>query len=142
MTNIEAVRAWLRTYPPLQEGRLNVDFLPEEAQNYAVEMIPCEPEVKRYFDGSSIRRFAFLLASCEFSGDDIQQNTDNLGFYEAFAAWVERQNQQRQLPLLAQGRTARRVKVTTNGYQYDADAHGSARYQIQMQMTYFQEGGR
>lgn len=28
MTNIEAVRNWLRTCPLLKEGRLGVDFLP------------------------------------------------------------------------------------------------------------------
>ena len=36
MTNIEAVRKWLRTYESLSSGRLGVDFLPEKAQTLSL----------------------------------------------------------------------------------------------------------
>lgn len=32
MTIIDGVRAWLKTYEGLADGRLSVDFLPEEAE--------------------------------------------------------------------------------------------------------------
>ena len=92
MTIIESVRAWLRTYPPLAEGRLGVDYLPEEARTYSVDSVPAEETVKRYLDGSAKKRFLFVLASREFQGDNIQGNTENLAFYEAFSRWVEAQN--------------------------------------------------
>lgn len=142
MTNIEAVRAWLKTYPPLAGGRLNVDCLPTEARAYAVEVVPCKEQVKAYLDGSCVKQFLFNLASREFHGLDIAQNIDNLAFYEGFSGWVEEQNRRRALPVLEAGKTARRVEVTTSGYPFAIDDHGNAKYQIQMKLTYFQKGMR
>ena len=49
MKNImEEVRKFLRTYPPLAEGKLHVDFLPEEAQSYSVEAVPAKEIVRSY----------------------------------------------------------------------------------------------
>ena len=144
MTNIEAVRAWLRTYPPLASGRLGVDFLPPDAQTYSVEVTPCKEVIKRYRDGSAIKQFDFVLASREFYQDDIAQNTDNLSFYEDFAQWVEKQNRRtgKHLPRLAAGRDPQRVEVTSTGYPFLVDEQGTARYQIQMKLTYYQKGDR
>ena len=141
MTIIESVRAWLCTYPPLAEGRLGVDYLPEEARTYSVDSVPAEETVKRYLDGSAQKRFLFVLASREFQGDNIQGNTENLAFYEAFSRWVEAQNRRpKHLPELDNGRTAQRVEVTTSGYPFLVDDHGTARYQIQMRLDYFEKG--
>ncbi len=144
MTNIEAVRAWLRGYPPLSEGRLGVDFLPTDAQTYSVEVTPCKEVLKRYRDGGALKQFDFVLASREFYQDNIKQNTDNLTFYEDFAQWVEEQNrrQGRNLPQLADGRDPQRVEVTSTGYPFLVDEQGTARYQIQMKLTYYQKGDR
>lgn len=143
MTNMEAVRAWLRTYPPLQSGRLGVDFLPEQAKSWSVYSVPGPEIVKRYLDGSAIRQFDFILASRFFSGDQITQNTDNLEWYEEFSAWVRQQNQRpKHLPQLEEGRTAQRVQVTTSGYPFQIAESGIARYQIQLKMTYFERGAR
>lgn len=142
MTIIEALRGWLRTYPPLSKGRLAVDFLPKEAQTYSVDSVPCKEETKRYLDGSSLRQFLFTLSSREFKGEDIQQNTDNLAFYEGFSAWVARQDRARRLPDLGEGRKARKIEVSTSGYPFQVDEHGTARYQIQLRLEYFQKGTR
>lgn len=143
MTNIEAVSAWLRTYPPLADGRIGVDFLPAEAQTYSVDAMPGKEIIKKYLDGSTVRQFDFVLASREFHGDDIAQNTGNLVFYEDFAQWVEAQNKfGGRLPSLADGRSVRSVEVTTTGYPFFVDEHGTAQYQIQMKMTYYQKGER
>lgn len=40
MTIIDGVRAWLKTYEGLADGRLSVDFLPEEAKSYSVDTVP------------------------------------------------------------------------------------------------------
>lgn len=69
MKNImEEVRKFLRTYPPLAEGKLHVDFLPEEAQSYSVEAVPAKEIVRSYVDGSTVRQFLFVVASREFLG--------------------------------------------------------------------------
>lgn len=143
MTNIDAVRDWLRTYPPLASGRLGVDYLPEEAQTYSVDSVPGPEVVKRYLDGSAIRQFDFVLASREFYGDQIAQNADNLDWYEAFSDWVKTQNRRpKHLPELEGNRTARAVEVTTSGYPFQVSDDGRARYQIQLKLTYFERGTR
>lgn len=143
MTNIEAVRAWLRTYPPLADGRIGVDFLPADAQTYSVDSVPGPETVTRYLDGSAIRQFDFVLASRVFYGDQIAQNTDNLDWYEAFSGWVRAQNRRpKHLPQLAEGRTARAVEVTTSGYPFQVSDDGRARYQIQLKLTYYERGNR
>lgn len=138
MTLIEALRGWLRTYEPLSAGRLAVDFLPKQARTYSVDSVPCKEEVKQYLDGSSLRQFLFTLSSREFKGEDITQNVDNLAFYEGFTAWVLQQNRDRRLPALGEGRTARKIEVATSGYPFQVDEHGTARYQIQLRLEYFQ----
>lgn len=86
MKNImEEVRKFLRTYPPLAEGKLHVDFLPEEAQSYSVEAVPAKEIVRSYVDGSTVRQFLFVVASREFFGDKIRQQLDNLSFYGDFS---------------------------------------------------------
>lgn len=142
MTIIESLRNWLRTYPPLSTGRLAVDFLPKQAQTYSVDSVPCKEEVRRYLDGSSLRQFLFTLSSREFKGEDIGQNVDNLAFYEGFSTWVLEQNRARRFPQLGEGRTARKIEVTTSGYPFQVDDHGTARYQIQLRLEYFQKGKR
>lgn len=142
MSLVEAIRAWLRTYPPLTDGRLGVDFLPENAQTYSVDAEPVQPVVKRYMDGSAVKQFAFVLASREFSSDAIAQNVENSAFYDAFARWVERQNGARSLPALDDGRTARKIEVTSSGYKFLAYDEGVARYQIGLKLTYYEKGCR
>lgn len=142
MTIVEALRSWLRGYEPLSAGRLAVDFLPKHAQAYSVDSVPCKEEVKRYLDGSSLRQFLFVLSSREFKGEDIRQNIDDLAFYEGFSAWVLRQDLARSFPDLGEGRRARKVEVTSSGYPFQVDEKGTARYQIQLRLEYFQEGAR
>lgn len=142
MTIMEAVRGWLRTYEPLSTGRLAIDFLPKQARTYSVDTVPCKEEIKRYMDGSSLRQFLFVLSSRNFKGDNISQNADNLAFYEAFAEWVLQQNQTKNFPQLGTGRTARKIEVSTSGYPFQIDENGTARYQIQLRLEYFQKGTR
>jgi len=143
MTNMEAVRSWLRTYGPLSKGRIGVDFLPEDKQTYSVDSVPGPEIIKRYMDGSALKQFDFVIASREFYGDSIGQNSDNLRWYEEFSAWVIQQNRRpKNLPALSEGRQARSVEVTTSGYPFQMSQDGAARYQIQLKMTYYEKGTR
>lgn len=142
MTIIDGVRAWLKTYEGLADGRLSVDFLPEEAKSYSVDTVPTTEIVKRYLDGSSIRQFLFCVSSREFYSDNIAQNVDNQAFYEGLAAWLERKSKLRQLPDIGTGRTVRSIEISSTAYPFVVDEHGTARYQLQLKLTYFQKGDR
>lgn len=139
MTIIEGVRAWLKTYEGLADGRLSVDFLPEDAKSYSVDSVPTTEIVKLYLDGSSVRQFLFCISSREFFSDNIAQNVDNLAFYEGLAAWLERKNRLRQFPSIGDDRTVRSVEISSTAYPFIVDEHGTARYQLQLRLTYYQK---
>ena len=142
MTIIDGVRAWLKTYEGLADGRLSVDFLPEAAKSYSVDTVPTTEIVKRYLDGSSIRQFLFCVSSREFYSDNIVQNVYNQAFYEGLAAWLERKSKLRKFPDIGTGRTVRSIEISSTAYPFVVDEHGTARYQLQLKLTYFQKGDR
>lgn len=141
MTIIEAVRTYLATCPLLTGGKLNVDFLPPEAATYSVDVVPVTPIIKQYLDGSSNRQFLFVLATRAYYGEHIRQQIDNLGFFEDFEEWLNTQNRAQTFPDLGNGRTGRKLEVTTSGYVFAPDTD-TARYQIQCRLSYFQKGER
>ena len=138
-TNImEGVRQFLRTYPPLYDDKINVDFLPEEEKSYAVEAVPAQQIIRSYVDGSSVRQFLFVVASREPFSEEVHQQMDNLHFYEDFSAWLREQTMGKNLPELGHGRTAILVEATTPGYVMTAEEN-MARYQIQCRLEYFEK---
>ena len=141
MSIIEAVRKYLQTCPLLKDGTLNVDFLPPEAATYSVDVVPVKPVLKSYMDGSSQRQFLFVLATRTYYGGMVRQQLDNLCLFEDFEQWIDRQNKTRSFPDLGDGRTVRRLEVTTSGYVFAPDTD-TARYQIQCRLSYFQKGER
>lgn len=141
---INSIRDYIRTCPYLKEFfnavKVNVDYLAEDPTSYSIEETPCEPIVKKYVDGSSVRQYEFVFCSRESYGPDVLQNIDNCGFYEDFANWIEEQNDLGNLPVLDSNKECKSIKCLTTGYAFQTDID-KARYQIQMRMTYFQKGG-
>lgn len=136
MTVMENVRAWLKQYPTLN-GRLDVDFLDNEAETYSIDTIPCEEIIKRYRDGSAVKQFQFAVSSRRYYEQNIKQNLSNLEFFEDLTAWVEAQAHNRNLPDMDEGRAAQRIIVTSTAYPFVVSEDGKARYQIQMRFEYF-----
>ena len=138
MTVMECVRTWLRSYPGLV-GRLDVDFLDDEADTYSVDTIPCEEIIKRYKDGSTVKQFQFAVSSRRFYDQNIAQNLGNLEFFEALTRWVEGKAFARELPEMDNNRTAQKIIVTSTAYPFIVSEDGKARYQLQMRLEYFQK---
>lgn len=141
MSIIEALQRWLNNYEPLKDQRLNVDFLPADAGSYSLDVVPCKEWVKHYIDGSGERQFLFNLSSREAFDDTLCRQMENVGFYEAFSEWLEGQTKNGILPLLGDGKTARKVEAVTSGYPF-VQGTNTAKYQIQCKLTYFQERKR
>lgn len=139
MAVIQSVQKWLKTYSGLS-GRLDVDFLGEDAEAYSVDTIPCEEVIKRYKDGGTLKQFQFAVSSRRFYEQNIKQNTSNLQFFEDLTAWVEKKARSRELPAMDKGRTAQRIVVTSTAYPFVVSEDGKARYQIQMRLEYYQKG--
>lgn len=138
MTVMQSVQKWLKTYSKLS-GRLDVDFLDENADTYSVDTIPCEEIIKRYMDGGTVKQFQFAVSSRRFYEQNIKQNLSNLQFFEDLTAWVESKARSRQLPTMDKGRTAQKIVVTSTAYPFIISEDGKARYQIQMRLEYYQK---
>lgn len=136
MTVMQCIREWLKQYPGL-DGRLDVDFLDEEADTYSLDTIPCEEVLKRYRDGSALKQFQFAVSSRRFYEQNISQNLSNLDFFEALTEWVEQKARARELPVMDKDRTAQKIVVTSTAYPFVVSEDGKARYQLQMRLEYF-----
>lgn len=146
MTILESIRNYIRNCPYLEEFngavRVRVDFSNDtEATTYTIEEgVTSQPIIKTYIDGSTIRQYLFTFSSIEAYGSDILQNIDNVGFYEDLIKWLEDNTKNNILPIMSEDKEARSIEALTNGYIFDNAGDGStARYQVQMRLTYFQK---
>lgn len=138
MTVIESIREWLKGYNGLT-GRLDVDFLGEDADTYSIDTVPSEEIIKRYKNGGSVKQFQFAVSSRRFYDQNITQNIENLKFFEDLTAWVEAQARARKLPDMGEGKTAQKIIVTSTAYPFIVSEDGKARYQLQMRLEYYKE---
>lgn len=139
MTIIESIRNYIAKCPLLKDGRLlNVDRLGDESIEYTIDSELTQPIVRKYTDGSSLRRFNFVFASRESYGADTLQNIENSGFYEKFADWIEYQSETGNLPELDDFRKPQYLEVLSGGYVFDT-ADSTARYQIELSFVYYQD---
>lgn len=139
---IDAIRDWLRACPFIdKKDRFNVNYLGAEPICFTVEEIPNSPIVRRFIDGSTVREKAFVVASRDEYGADVLTNIANSGFWEKFSDWIELQSKTKNFPLMPEGKQPQKIEITASHYLYEAEAT-TARYQIQIKLTYFQKGER
>lgn len=139
---VNEILSWLRTCPLIDKNdRFCVNYLGAEPVSFCLEETPGTPIVTRYMDGSSIREKAFVLSATQDYSPDTLSQIANSGFWEELADWVEAQNHARNFPAMRAGRTARKIEITTTHYLFGA-TENTARYQVQMKLTYYQKGAR
>lgn len=112
-----------------------VDFLGEEATTYVIEPIPEQEIVTPYVDGGSLCQFIFQFGSREFYDDGVAQNIENLDFYERFKEEIEYNNKNHILPDID---NIQSIECTTHG-TLDGAESGTAKYIIQMKITYYKD---
>lgn len=118
-----------------ENSRINVDFLGENPTEFSIEKIPVDPILEPYIDGGSYRQFQFQLVSCEHYGADVLQNMANSEFYENLYDLIEENNRNGILPNI-DGIDS--IKCLNNG-GVDVTDINTARYSIQMRITYYRE---
>lgn len=140
-TIIEGVKSFISTFPGLSSGAtVLADFLGPDGDQYSIEEEPAQTILTRYVDGSSSRQYVFVFAARFPYSDEIRQNIDNCGFYEAFADWMEEQSESDNLPEMPAGKTPTGIEAMSSGYLFDiAGDMRNARYQIQCRLLYDQE---
>ena len=134
---IDALEKYFIGCELLKDGALRVDYLGEKPVEYTIEVLPCDPVVKRYLGGSTVRQYLFAFGSREFYSQELQ-NIQNSAFYELLADWVETRSMSGILPELPDGMEAQQLEVVSSGYLFDGSMT-NARYQIQLRLLYFKE---
>ncbi len=125
--------------PRIAEGVLRADFLGSEENDFTLESVPCDPVIKRYVSGATLRQYLFIIGTRQAYGEDTLQNISNSGLCEDIFAWIEEQNSVRNLPRLPEGMTAQKIEGISTAYLLDEDSQNfAARYQIQCRLTYTQ----
>ena len=135
---IDALEKYFIGCELLKDGALRVDYLGEKPVEYTIEVLPCDPVVKRYLGGSTVRQYLFAFGSREFYSQEHLQNIQNSAFYERLADWVETKSMSGVLPELPDGMEAQQLEVVSSGYLFDGSMT-NARYQIQLRLLYFKE---
>ena len=135
---IDALEKYFIGCELLKDGALRVDYLGEKPVEYTIEVLPCDPVVKRYLGGSTVRQYLFAFGSREFYSQERLQNIHNSAFYELLADWVETRSMSGILPELPDGMEAQQLEVVSSGYLFDGSMT-NARYQIQLRLLYFKE---
>lgn len=139
MTIIGSLRNYFQTFPGLETERLDIDCLAHEVDRFSIDAVPCEPVLKTYLDGSTVRQYLFTISSRCYFGTDLRRQEKNLAFFDALEAWLEEQQFFRRMPALGSGRIPRKVEITSSAYPYLISDSGKARYQIQLRLEYYQE---
>lgn len=137
MNIIESIREFIKTYPPLSGSRMNIDLLSEKEGSYSISAQPGKEWIKRYIDGSGEKQFLFVLSAREAFGEEIRKQIQNIGFFEAFSEWLAAQSEKGNLPILMEGKKAKKIETLSSGYLFIPD-EATARYQIQCRLVYSQ----
>lgn len=137
----EALHTYLLTCPLLGDHPLGVDWLPDKSVAFSIDTTPASQIIQRYYSGSSLRQYEFVLRSVADYGADILQNLANSTLYEQLAAWFEEQTRKRNFPDLGSERTVQSIEAQSTGYLMTA-APDVGRYQIQCRMIYYEKGTR
>lgn len=131
---IEKIRQYLIDIDVIDDNcRINVDFLGEEPTEFAIVPIAVDPIIERWITGQSIRQYQFELISCNDYGADVMQNMANSRFYEELYDLIEKNNKESKLPDID---GIQKIECLNNGAILDANTN-TARYSIQMKITYF-----
>ncbi len=129
---IEELRDYILTCPYLSEGRIGVDYLDNEAENYSISVSPAPKVIRRYIDGTEVRQIQFFFDSTLNYGGELTKQIENTSFYEDFAEWIHTNNKSRVLPDID---GIQSIECITNGYLGDIGSD-TAIYRIQMQINY------
>lgn len=139
INNTDALRTWLRRCPAVAHGKyFGADYIGEKATEYAVFSVP---STKRYRENILGKRVLlptqeqnFIFAAKVPYGSDVEQNLENLGFFQDVSKWIAQMNQAQDFPEWDDGAIVA-IEATNTGapIQTGSDA---ARYQFQIKVTY------
>lgn len=134
-SHIQSIKEWIETCNLLKNGKINVDYLKEDINNYSIDVTPTNPIVKTYADGGTLRQITLdFSVQAPLSSQSIV-NLANSKFCEDFMTWIEEQNKINNLPKIP-GIT--QITCTSPGYVLHK-TKTTAIYIIQINCQYYKD---
>ena len=137
MNIIASIREYISDLDCMATFEINVNYLDGENDSFSIEEVPCNPIIKKYLDGSTLRQYQFVFCGREPYGAEILQNIENSTFYEDFANEIEEKNNNDVLPTL-EGMEATSLEITSNAYTVSV-TEDTAMYQINLNLKYYKK---
>lgn len=135
---IDEVRTWLQECTLIDSNnRFNTNYLGADATEYTIEDVPVVAVLRQYL-GGALKQKSYMIASRNSYSVDILDNIANSGFYDSLSDWVQTQNKTRNFPDMGTNKQVRNIKTTSTAYIFEAGAD-TARYQIPLQITYYEK---
>ena len=141
MTIISSIRSYLAGYSGLKTGApLWVNYLSTVPAQYAIVPLGGQRRVETYIDASNhyLAEYPFAFQSMESTADQLER-LENIGFYEAFAEWLDTQTEAGSLPTMDAKKTAESIEATGWGFLYEQGQSSTGVYQIQCKLVYEQK---
>ena len=139
MKIIEAIREYISNLDCMAtfENAINGNYLDGENDSVSIEEVPCNPIIKKYLDGSTLRQYQFVFCSREPYGAEVLQQIENSTFYEDFANEIEEKNNNDILPTI-DNMEAMSLEITSNAYTVSV-TEDTAMYQINLNLKYYKK---
>lgn len=136
MSIISSVKNYLATCPQLSDKEININYLSQKPDSFAIDNVAKNPIVKRYVGGDTLRQYCFCLAGRMIYDADEESNLEISDFLEKIENWVIAQNEAKIFPDLSNmGLIPIAIEVTKSGAIQDT-ARTSARVQFEMRLLY------
>lgn len=136
---VESIKDFLKLCPMLENNKIRVNYLGNEAVEYTIDPTPSQNVVREYLDGTIECRYTFNFSSREYYSKQVAQNIHNSKFYEDFANWLFQCTKNGNLPDLGNNKTADSIEAISSGYLFSTQSGlGMAKYTIQCALTYTQ----
>ena len=133
-SKMELIKEFIETCPYLNKGKIDVDYLKDDVNSYAIVQATTTPIVTKYKGGGSLRQIAFdFVVQAPISSRNIT-NLANSKFGEDFMGWIEEQDDNRNLPKI---HNVQHIQCTSPSYILQR-TNTQATYIIQMNCTYYQ----
>ena len=139
INNADRFRAWLRSCPTIANSKyFGADYIGEKSTEYSVFSVPSTLRYRENILGHKVLRNTqeqdFIFAARVPYGRDVQQNLENLAFFQDVAAWIQEQSKINNFPEW-DGGTISAIEVSNTGAPVMTDS-AAARYQFTIKVTY------
>lgn len=136
---VKSIQEFLQKCPYIENNKICVDYLGEEAIEYTIDPTPTQKIVNQYLDGTLQCKFTFNFSSREYYSKQVAQNIGNSKFYEDFEQWLYESSKNNELPVLDGNRHAESIEALSSGYLFATqNGLGLAKYTIQCVLYYIE----